>query len=112
MPNPKGHVIITVSDGTQVLKSIDVNTEASETTENASKVDIYPSEPASGNSYVYTAAAAYQNPEVGTVLSDWTAISDGDEITVSAKTYNKLTVAEIDSNNKVVGLGHAVIYRK
>lgn len=112
LPYPKSHVIITVADGSQTLKSLDINTEPSETTTNGSKVDIYPAEPSSGNSYVYTAAATYQRPEVGTVLSDWTSISNGDEIVVAAKTYDKLTVAEIDSNNKVVGLGHAVIYKK
>lgn len=112
LPSPKSHVIITVADGSKTLKSLDINTEPSETTTNGSKVDIYPSVPASGNSYVYTAAATYQNPEVGTVLSNWTTITDGAEIVVATKTYDKITVAEIDSNKKVVGLGHAVIYKK
>lgn len=111
LPNPKGHVIITVADGTATLRDIDVNTEPSETAADSTVVDIYPATPASGNSYVYKAAASYQKVSVGDDLTGWTAISNGDTIAVTGKTVDKLTVAEIDSNNKAVGVGKAVIYK-
>lgn len=111
LPNPKGHVIITIADGARTLKDLDVNTAASETTSNGTKVDIYPGTPASGNSYVYTVSSKYQKLEPGATVTGWTAITNGSEITVPGK-EKCITVAEINSSNKAVGIGHATIYKK
>lgn len=108
LPNPNGHVIIHISDGTTVLGELDVETTASTTAGN-SVVSIYPATASEGNSYVYIAANKYQSVNAGDDLSEWTAITDGTEITVPSNKANKLTVAEIDSDGKAVAVGKAQI---
>ena len=111
LPNPKGHVIITIADGTTKIKNIDVTTTAYSDTASSSTVDIYPTEPDDGNSYVYKVASTYQSVSVGDTITDWTTITSGDVITVTTRSYNKITVAEVDESGVVVGVGYAILHR-
>ena len=111
LPNPNGHVICTIG-GAKQLKSLTVTTTASETTLNGSVVSISP-KAASGNSFVYKAAAKAQDVTAGkNISSGWTAIASGDEITVTAASSTTITVAEINADNKVIGTGSATINKK
>lgn len=111
LPNPNGHVICTIG-GAKQLKSLTVTTTASEKTLNGSVVSISP-KAASGNSFVYKAAAKAQDVTAGkNISSGWTAIASGDEITVAAASSTTITVAEINADNKVIGSGSATINKK
>lgn len=110
LPNPNGHVICTIK-GAKELKLLNVSTTASSSTANGSVVTISPKAD-NGNSFVYKAAAKVQDVEAGKELNGWTSIKSGDEIVVSASSNTKLTVAEINADNKIIGAGNADINKK
>lgn len=110
LPNPLGHVICTIK-GAKELKSLTVSTTASATTTNGSVVTISPNAD-KGNSFVYKAAAKVQDVEAGKEITGWTSVTSGSEIVVTATSNTKITVAEINADNKVIGAGSADINKK
>lgn len=81
------------------------------TTTGSTKVTVNPTQPASGNSYVYKLGTAPESVAYQADLSTgWTDMPEDGIITASTNTY--ITVAEANSTDKAVGVGSSAIVKK
>lgn len=81
------------------------------TTAGSTKVTVNPTQPASGNSYVYKLGAAPETVAYGANLSTgWTDMPADGIIAASTNAY--ITVAEANSSDEAVGAGSAKIVKK
>lgn len=80
-------------------------------TAGSTKVAVNPTQPASGNKYVYKLGSAPESVAYQADLSTgWTDMPDDGIIAASTNTY--ITVAEADSSTKAVGVGSSPIVKK
>lgn len=120
LPNPDGHVIINIDNGTSVLKKLDVTTTPGTTGTNYSKVSVYPAADA-GNSFYYAVGVDPIDVTVGETLtiSEWTSLTNNTEIQVTNKKAQIITVLEVKATTvsdtttyTVVGAGYSQINKK
>lgn len=102
--------LIYVYSAASTLKTLVVSSVKGTTTGNT-KVTINPTNPASGNSYVYKLGSAPESVEYQADLSTgWTDMPADGIIAASTNTY--ITIAEANSTDKAVGVGSAKIVKK
>ena len=117
LPNPQGHVIISLTNGTTVMKSLNVVSEMG-TAQNKSKITVTTAL-TSGNSLYYKVGADAETVAADTAidLTGWTSLTSGNEITVSAKKAQVITVIEVETISgdtttyKARGVGYAEIVK-
>ena len=116
LPNPNGHAIISIENGSTVLKKLDITTSAG-TGANKSKVNIYPAADA-GNSFYQQIADDPVAVSAGETLtiSEWTSITNNSEVTVASKKAKVITVVEVKATTvdetttyTAVGAGYSQI---
>lgn len=125
LPNPNGHVIISLTDGLTVLKSLDVTSTAG-TSANRSKINVSTALE-TGNSLYYKVGNDAIDVDAGETIattgaSAWTALTNNSEITVTGKKAQVITVVEGETVStvvegetvttiKAVGAGYAAIVK-